>query len=60
VSRRDRQHEEIMSALHDRHFARVLVLSREHLVEFPDDVEVGAASEQARRSQCHDTLSGGA
>jgi hypothetical protein len=36
------------------------VLSREHLVEFPDDVEVGAASEQARRSQCHDTLSGGA
>ena len=38
-----------MSALSRRLYARVLVLCREHLAEFPDDVEVGWAACQARR-----------
>jgi hypothetical protein len=57
VSRQDRQHEEIMSALSRRLYARVLVLSREHLVEFPDDVEVGWAADQARRHYARKTSS---
>ena len=43
MGRRERQSEEIMSALERRQYARVLVLSREHLAEFPDDEEVRAA-----------------
>jgi hypothetical protein len=49
VSRRQRQREQIVAALRQRDFGRVLVLSREHLAEFPDDVEVGAAAEEAAR-----------
>jgi hypothetical protein len=49
VSRRDRQREEIMSSLRCQQYTRVLVLSREHLAEFPDDVDVLAAADEAER-----------
>jgi hypothetical protein len=48
VSRRERQQQQISSALARGHYARVLVLSREHLVEFPDDEDVQAAAAEAR------------
>jgi hypothetical protein len=60
VSRQERQQEEIMSALSSCQFARVLVLSREHLAEFPDDVDVKSAADQARRHRRHHTSSGDA
>jgi hypothetical protein len=44
MSRHERQREQIVAALGRRQFARVLVLSREHLAEFPDDLVVQAAS----------------
>ena len=50
VSRRERQKEQIASALERGHHARVLVLVREHLAEFPDDDEVKAAAAEARRA----------
>jgi hypothetical protein len=49
VSRRERQREQIFSALRSGQYARVLVLSREHLAEFPGDVDVGAAADRAER-----------
>ena len=49
MSRRERQREEIMSALARQHYGRVLVLSREHLAEFPDDAAVRLAADQAER-----------
>jgi hypothetical protein len=49
VSRRDRQRQQIASALGEGQFARVLVLCREHLAEFPDEAEVRAAAEEAER-----------
>jgi hypothetical protein len=50
VSRQERQRQQIARALERRHFARVLVLCREHLVEFPDDLEVRAVAEQAQHA----------
>jgi hypothetical protein len=50
VSRRERQQQQIASALARGHFARVLVLAREHLAEFPDDDDVKAAAAQAREA----------
>jgi hypothetical protein len=37
VTRRERQREQIRAAIARDHFARALVLAREHLAEFPDD-----------------------
>ena len=51
MSRRERQCDEIRSALTRGQYARVLVLSREHLAEFPDDDDVQAAAAEARRHQ---------
>jgi hypothetical protein len=50
VSRQDRQRQQIARALERRRFALVLVLCREHLVEFPDDLEVRAAAERAHHA----------
>jgi hypothetical protein len=49
VTRRERQQAEIVTAARDGEFARVLVLSREHLAEFPDDRDVADAAERAAR-----------
>lgn len=49
MSRRERQRDEIMSTLRRQHYTRVVVLSREHLAEFPDDVDVRAAADEAER-----------
>ena len=38
-----------MSTLRRQHYSRVVVLSREHLAEFPDDVDVRAAADEAER-----------
>ena len=48
MSRRERQQQQVASALAQRHFARVLVLAREHLAEFPDDDDVRDAATVAR------------
>ena len=40
-----------MSALGRCEFARVLVLSREHLADFPDDTDVQSAAEHAARNR---------
>ena len=48
MSRRERQQHQVASALAQRHFARVLVLAREHLAEFPDDDDVRDAATVAR------------
>jgi hypothetical protein len=48
MNRRERQQQQVTSALARRHYARVLVLAREHLAEFPDDADVRAAAEAAR------------
>jgi len=48
VSRRERQQQQVASALAQRHYARVLVLAREHLAEFPDDDDVRDAATLAR------------
>ena len=37
-------------ALEREHYARVLVLAREHLAEFPDDDDVRHAAEVARNA----------
>lgn len=54
MSRRKRQHDEIMSALMRRQYLRVLVLSREHLAEFPDEVDVRVAAAQVQRHHARD------
>jgi hypothetical protein len=54
VGRRERQQQQIASALERGDYARVVVLAREHLAEFPDDDDVrfaAARAEQARRSE---------
>jgi len=48
MERRARQQRQVASALARGHFARVLVLAREHLAEFPDDEDVIRAAEAAR------------
>ena len=48
MSRRERQQQQIAAALARRQFARVLVLAREHLAEYPDDDEVQEAAAVAR------------
>jgi hypothetical protein len=50
VGRRERQQREIATELARRNYARVVVLAREHLAEFPDDDEVRAAAGIARRA----------
>jgi hypothetical protein len=53
VSRRERQQQQIVAALAQRHYARVLVLAREHLAEYPGDPEVLAAEAEARAAWKH-------
>lgn len=48
MTRRERQQQHIAAALDRGHYARVLVLSREHLSEFPDDDVVRKAAAIAR------------
>ena len=48
MTRRERQQQHIASALERGHYARVLVLAREHLAEFPEDDGVRKAAEVAR------------
>jgi hypothetical protein len=50
LSRRERQQQQIATALDRRHYARVLVLAREHLAEYPDDGAVRAAAAIAREA----------
>jgi hypothetical protein len=50
VTRRERQQQQIAVELSRGRFARVLVLSREHLAEFPGDVDVQLAGELAARA----------
>lgn len=50
VTRRQRQQQQIAIDLSEGRFARVLVMSREHLAEFPDDVDVQLAAEIAARA----------
>ena len=50
MSRRERQQQQVTAALERGHYARVLVLAREHLAEYPDDEEVRAAAELARQA----------
>jgi hypothetical protein len=49
MTRRERQSEQIAAALGSGDCARVLVLAREHLAEFPSDEEVEAMAVEARR-----------
>jgi hypothetical protein len=48
MSRRERQQQHIAAALERGHYARVLVLAREHLAEYPEDDGVREAAETAR------------
>ena len=48
MSRRERQQLQVAAALGRGHYARVLVLAREHLAEYPGDAEVMAAAAVAR------------
>jgi hypothetical protein len=48
MDRRERQQQQVASALARGHFARVLVLAREHLAEFPGDDDVRRAADAAR------------
>ena len=48
MTRRERQQQHVALALERGHYARVLVLAREHLAEFPDDDDVRRAAEIAR------------
>ena len=48
MSRRERQQQQVAAALARGHYARVLVLAREHLAEYPDDDAVRAAGAIAR------------
>jgi hypothetical protein len=57
VNRQERQREEVMSALIRRQFSRVLVLSREHLAEFPDDADVRVAADHAQERYEHNRAS---
>ena len=45
--RRERQRDQILLALDRQQYARVVVLSSQHLSEFPDDVVVRAAADDA-------------
>ena len=47
-----------MSSLRCQQYTRVLVLSREHLAEFPDDVDVLAAADEAERCRRGPAASG--
>jgi hypothetical protein len=49
MTRRERQRKQIATALGSGDCARVLVLAREHLAEFPSDEEVEAMAAEARR-----------
>jgi hypothetical protein len=55
MSRRERQQQQVASALTRGHYARVLVLAREHLAEYPDDGEVRRAAEAADAALGHPT-----
>jgi hypothetical protein len=48
MTRRERQQQQVGLALERGHYARVLVLAREHLAEYPDDEDVRKAAEVAR------------
>lgn len=50
MTRRERQQQQIAVDLSQGRFARVLVMSREHLAEFPDDVDVQLAAVLATRA----------
>ena len=50
VGRRERQQREIATELARHNYARVVVLTREHLAEFPEDDGVRAAAGIARRA----------
>ncbi|HTL84054.1 MAG TPA: hypothetical protein VL856_02660 [Acidimicrobiia bacterium] len=50
MTRRERQQQQVALALEREHYARVLVLAREHLAEFPDDDDVRHAAEVARNA----------
>lgn len=56
MSRRERQQQQIVVALEREHYARVLVLAREHLTEYPDDDVVRAAAARARQAWGADPL----
>jgi len=47
MTRRERQQAQVVGALERGHVARSLVLAREHLREFPDDVVVRDAAAKA-------------
>jgi hypothetical protein len=49
VTRRERQQQQIATALARGEVSRALVLTREHLAEFPEDLEIQAAVEQTAR-----------
>ena len=53
VSRDERQRQQVRAALARGHYARVLVLAREHLAEFPDDEIVRAALAEATAAWEH-------
>jgi len=53
MSRRERQQQEIALALDRGHYARVVVLAREHLAEYPEDGVVRAAAAIAREAREH-------
>ena len=50
MGRQERQRQEIAAALARGHLARVVVLAREHLDEFPDDEVVSACATAASRA----------
>jgi hypothetical protein len=50
VSRQERQQHQIATELARGHLTRVLVLAREHLNEFPEDLDVQLAAEFAARA----------
>ncbi len=50
MNRRERQQQQIAAALARGRFARVLVLAREHLAEYPDDEDVRTAAAWARQA----------
>jgi hypothetical protein len=50
MDRRERQQLQIAGALDRQHYARVLVLAREHLAEYPEDDVVKAAAAVAREA----------
>ena len=54
MSRRERQQQQIAIELSKGRFSRVLVLSQEHLAEFPGDVDVMLAAEVAARASGRD------